>query len=72
MIANEGKILIDIKNSDKEEAVSIVKNCEEGINSTIIGKVCRYDEKGLVLINTYLGTKRVLEMINGEQLPRMC
>ena len=72
MIANEGTMLIFIKDSDKEEALSILKNFEEGINSTIIGKVCGYDKKGLVLINTYLGTKRVLEMINGEQLPRIC
>lgn len=70
-IANEGKILIFASENDAEKILSVMKNHPLGKGSTIIGNVI---EKGqpLVTMKTLIGSTRIVDMISGEQLPRIC
>lgn len=70
-IANEGKILIFANEKDAEKILNVMRNHPLGKESKIIGKVV---EKGqpLVTMKTLIGSSRIVDMISGEQLPRIC
>lgn len=70
-IANEGKILIFADEQDAEKILTVMKNHPYGKDSRIIGRVV---EKGtpLVTMKTLIGSTRIVDMISGEQLPRIC
>ncbi|WP_330202276.1 hydrogenase expression/formation protein HypE [Cyanobacterium sp. Dongsha4] len=68
-IANEGRFVAFIPENEAEKALSIFK--QENDFATIIGKVEK-KEKGRVILENKLGSKRVIEMLTGEQLPRIC
>ncbi len=70
-IANEGKVLIFVDESDAEKVLDAMRNHPLGRESKIIGKVI---EKGkpLVTLKTLIGSTRIVDMISGEQLPRIC
>ncbi len=42
-----------------------------GKESSIIGTVTK-DDPGLVIMKTLIGSSRIVDMISGEQLPRIC
>lgn len=70
-VANEG-ILVAIVNPDMAESlVSIMRNHPLGIESKVIGKVQETPSK-TVLLNTAIGGTRIVEMLSGDQLPRIC
>jgi hydrogenase expression/formation protein HypE len=70
-IANEGKILVILPGKDAEKVLKIMRSFKEGENSAIIGKV--HDEHpGIVKLQTTIGSSRIVDMISGEQLPRIC
>ncbi|NPV10458.1 MAG: hydrogenase expression/formation protein HypE [Ignavibacteria bacterium] len=70
-IANEGKILVFVDESDAEKVLDAMKKNPHGKESRIIGKVI---EEGLSLVTmkTLIGSTRIVDMISGEQLPRIC
>ncbi len=70
-VANEGKILVIVPKKDADTVLNIMKKHPEGLSSAIIGKVSE-DYKGKVYLETTIGSKRVVDMISGEQLPRIC
>ncbi len=70
-IANEGKILIFASEQDAAKILSVMRNHPLGKESTIIGKVIDKGE-GLVTMKTLIGSTRIVDMISGEQLPRIC
>jgi hydrogenase expression/formation protein HypE len=70
-IANEGKIILSVANDDAQKVLEIMKQHEYGADSKIIGRVVAAHEK-IVVMNTSIGSKRIIEMIAGEQLPRIC
>ncbi len=70
-IANEGKILVILPESEAEEALSIMRSFKAGKGSRIIGQVTS-DPKGILYLETIIGTTRIVDMISGEQLPRIC
>jgi hydrogenase expression/formation protein HypE len=70
-IANEGKILVILPEQDAEEVVSIMKTHEAGAESRIIGRVDTL-HPGLLQLETSIGSTRIVDMISGEQLPRIC
>ena len=70
-IANEGK-LIAIVGSDKAGAIlSEMKKHPLGKDAAIIGEV-KETNSGRVIMKTSIGSKRIVDMISGEQLPRIC
>ncbi len=70
-IANEGKVIIIVKKDVADEVLKEIKKREEGKDAAIIGEVI--DEyPGKVYIETLIGGKRILPLLAGEQLPRIC
>ncbi len=70
-IANEGKILIFADEKDADKILETMKNHPLGKESKIIGKVIDKGEP-LVTMKTLIGSTRIVDMISGEQLPRIC
>jgi hydrogenase expression/formation protein HypE len=70
-IANEGKIIVIADSDECYEILKIMKNNEFGKDASIIGEVVENHPKRVNLI-TNIGTRRIIDMISGEQLPRIC
>lgn len=70
-VANEGKLLVIASSDDAERILAVMKNHEFGKDSAIIGKVTK-ENAGKVIMKTRIGTNRVVDMLSGEQLPRIC
>lgn len=70
-IANEGKLVCFVAPEDSQELLAEMKSDPLGIDSEIIGEVTK-SNPGRVVLKTKIGTKRILEMLSGDQLPRIC
>ena len=70
-VANEGIFLAVVKNDIAESVLSILRKFEFGKDAAIIGCV-QNDNPGKVFIKSAIGGKRVVGMMAGEQLPRIC
>jgi hydrogenase expression/formation protein HypE len=70
-IANEGKLIAFVPKIDAQKVLEIIKRDEFGKNAVIIGEVT--DKKsGKVFLDTTIGGSRIVDMLTGEQLPRIC
>jgi hydrogenase expression/formation protein HypE len=69
-VANEGRFVAFIPQKDRDRAIKIIRSSSPS-NLIIIGKVIE-DPNSLVTIQSVIGSKRILEMLSGEQLPRIC
>lgn len=70
-MANEGKMVVFVKGSASTEILSTLQSINEYKNAAIIGEV--YEQPaGMVLIKTPLGAERILGMLEGEHVPRIC
>lgn len=70
-VANEGKVIIITSAADADRVVEVMKRNEFGVNSTVIGEVVG-NHNGKTILRTGIGGKRIIEMLSGEQLPRIC
>ena len=70
-VANEGKVIVILPEQYAEQALSIMKSHPYGKNAARIGTV-NADPKALVLLKTRIGSNRVLDVMAGEMLPRIC
>lgn len=70
-LANEGKFLCILPGEHAEKALEIMRADELGKDACRIGTVTDANPGKVVLI-TKLGGKRLLNMLEGEQLPRIC
>ena len=70
-VANEGKLLLIVAPQAAEAALERMKAHPLGRQSAIIGEVTE-DTRGRVEINAISGGTRAVEMLAGEQLPRIC
>ncbi|MBI4777680.1 hydrogenase expression/formation protein HypE [Candidatus Desantisbacteria bacterium] len=68
-VANEGKLVVVTSNAS--EVLSCLKGNSLGINARIIGEVVE-QHKGTVSLVTRIGGTRIVDMLTGEQLPRIC
>ncbi len=69
-IANEGVILVILPEEYSSKAIQIMNNFPEGKEATIIGRV--ETGKSLVRMKTLYGGYRIIDMLTGDQLPRIC
>lgn len=69
-LANEGKLLVFLPAKYAEKVVTIIRKHPSGRKASIIGKVT--GNKPSVKMKTLFGSTRIVEMITGEQLPRIC
>ncbi len=70
-IANEGKMVAIVEKGDSEQVLQAMRKNKYGKDSQIIGEISEVGE-GRVIINTSLGTRRILDLHYSEQLPRIC
>ena len=70
-MANEGKLILILPGDQTEEALRLMHITRYGEAAKVIGQV-REPSKGQVWLKTPFGTTRVLEMLAGEMLPRIC
>lgn len=70
-IANEGKLLAFIEANSADEVLKTMRKDEFGKDACIIGEVIS-DNPGNVFMQTRIGGTRIVDMLTGEQLPRIC
>jgi hydrogenase expression/formation protein HypE len=70
-VANEGKMIVIVPDSDCKQVLQAMRSHRFGKEATIIGEVLN-DHPGMVLMKTTVGGSRVVDMLSGEQLPRIC
>ncbi|MHA6249641.1 hydrogenase expression/formation protein HypE [Pontibacter sp. CAU 1760] len=70
-VANEGLFIAVIDASISDEFLSVLQNLEEGKHAAIIGSVTEAHPKQVVMTSA-IGGRRLLTMLLGEQLPRIC
>jgi hydrogenase expression/formation protein HypE len=70
-LANEGKFICIVPGEDADRALEIMRADELGQDAARIGTVTA-ENPGKVILTTPLGGKRLLNMLEGEQLPRIC
>ena len=70
-VANEGKLVAIVDAGDAEAIVARMQKNQYGRDATIIGEV-QEGHPGRVVMKTRLGTSRIVDMLVGEPLPRIC
>lgn len=74
-VANEGKMVCVVAPEEAEDALNAMKSDRYGKDAAIIGEVSEIGnaERGAkVFLRTAFGATRILDMLVGEQLPRIC
>jgi hydrogenase expression/formation protein HypE len=70
-VANEGKMVFFVSAEDAFSVLEAARKNKYGRDACIIGKVTKKGN-GRVILNTEIGTKRLLDLYYSEQLPRIC
>lgn len=70
-VANEGKLVAVVPEPDAEKVLAKMRHNQCGTQSTIIGEIVA-EHPGRVVMRTSLGASRVIDMLVGELLPRIC
>ncbi|HUN62100.1 MAG TPA: hydrogenase expression/formation protein HypE [Candidatus Sulfotelmatobacter sp.] len=70
-VANEGKLVAIVTSSAAQAALQALQSHPLGKDAAIIGRVTA-DHPRMVVLRTPLGTTRIVDMLAGDQLPRIC
>jgi hydrogenase expression/formation protein HypE len=70
-IANEGQFLAVVAQEYAETALDALHRTDGGEEAAIIGEI-REQPAGTVLVSTLYGSKRIVDMLVGDPLPRIC
>ena len=70
-VANEGKLVAVVAPGDADKVLAQMKQHNYGRDAVIIGEVTR-EHPGKVIMRTKLGPSRIVDMLSGELLPRIC
>jgi hydrogenase expression/formation protein HypE len=70
-VANEGKLIAIVPAASAEAALAAMRRHPLGAEAAIIGEVVER-HAGLVTMHTPFGTTRIVDMLPGDQLPRIC
>ncbi|AKG54315.1 [NiFe] hydrogenase metallocenter assembly protein HypE [Dehalogenimonas sp. WBC-2] len=70
-VANEGKMIAIVAKEDADKVLQAMRGHRYGSEAVVIGEVTT-ERTGKVILTTALGTRRVLDMLSGELLPRIC
>ena len=71
-LANEGKFICMVPRAYADQVLSIMHEDPLGKDACMVGEITRCMDKGRVVMRTPLGGDRLLDMLEGEQLPRIC
>ena len=70
-VANEGKLIAFVAPDYAEKVLAAIRADEFGQDACIIGEAI-VDNPGKVIMQTSIGGSRIVDMLTGEQLPRIC
>jgi len=70
-VANEGKLIAFVDADHTKEVLSVIQKDDYGKDASIIGEVVS-DHCGKVVMQTRIGGTRIIDMLTGSQLPRIC
>ncbi|MCX8021441.1 MAG: hydrogenase expression/formation protein HypE [Syntrophorhabdaceae bacterium] len=70
-LANEGKAVVVVPEEEGEQLIETMKRHPYGEGAKIIGRVVP-NSPGIVTMRNAYGVRRVIEMLAGEQYPRIC
>jgi hydrogenase expression/formation protein HypE len=70
-VANEGIVMAVVDPSMAEAVLAVMRQHAYGVHARSIGTV-EESPRGMVLLETLAGGSRIIEMLQGEQLPRIC
>ena len=70
-LANEGKLLAFVAPECADAVLQVIQADPGGKEADVIGEVVS-DYPGKVFMKTRIGGKRIVDMLAGEQLPRIC
>lgn len=70
-VANEGKLIAIVSPDETKKVLEVMRKHPLGSDAALIGEVVD-DHPGFVMMKTRIGGTRVVDMLSGEQLPRIC
>lgn len=70
-VANEGKLIAVVPPAFADSLVAIMRRHPLGAHAAVVGEVVA-DRRGMVLLRSLVGGTRVVTLLAGEQLPRIC
>jgi hydrogenase expression/formation protein HypE len=70
-VANEGKLIAVVPAADADHVLEVMRTHPLGRNAALIGEVVA-DHPGMVTMKSLIGGERVVTLLAGEQLPRIC
>lgn len=70
-VANEGKVIVIVPENEAQAALVALRAHPYGTDAAIIGKILA-EKPGRVMLRTSVGGTRLLDMLSGEMLPRIC
>jgi len=70
-VANEGKLIAFVDADHAKKILSVIQEDDHGKDACIIGEVVS-DHIGKVVMKTRIGGTRIIDMLTGQQLPRIC
>lgn len=70
-VANEGRFVAFVPPSQADKALAAIREHPEGAGACVIGEAVT-DPPALVTMESLIGSARILDMLSGEQLPRIC
>ncbi len=70
-LANEGKLIAFVSAEDADAVLDAIKSNPYGKHAAVIGEAVE-DHAGKVIVATRIGGMRIVDMLAGEQLPRIC
>lgn len=70
-VANEGRFAVLLPKEDADRAVEILRRHEGGAQAAVIGSAGARSGADLTMTST-IGSRRIVDMMSGEQLPRIC
>lgn len=70
-VANEGKLVVAVAPRSADRALELLRGVDGSESAAIIGEVTA-DPTGIVLVNTAFGGRRVMDLLVGDPLPRIC
>jgi hydrogenase expression/formation protein HypE len=74
-VANEGRFVAFVASHDAERALAVMAAHPLGTDARVIGEVGdRADDQSpaFVVMTSTIGARRIVDMLSGEQLPRIC
>jgi hydrogenase expression/formation protein HypE len=70
-VANEGKLIAVVPPEDAARVLEAMRAQRFGRNAALVGEVVA-DHPGMVILRSRVGGQRVVTLLTGEQLPRIC